>query len=211
MKTSASRGSLGCQTPPPISFNLKLPNTPSHFIRSQNMASQRDRRVSWVMNATISYWDEQEIQSVFSRYEVKHILSIHLSIKHKKDEWQWTRDKRGSFSVFKGYKTLRKTRHPSYFSLLSIWPLPIPPKVYGEPVNLFYLTKKSFNIGECGCCNSAEEDTLHSLLRCSARADELSLTKVDDLLSKYLAFKEWWGALCQKKKRDEKSRIVMLF
>ncbi|KAJ8755052.1 hypothetical protein K2173_016557 [Erythroxylum novogranatense] len=184
-------------------FSTSLGNNPSYIWRSilqaRSLLSQGCRRRvgdglnihiwrdPWLMDPDDPFIhtpsNDQltpKIRQVFHQRDVDQILQIPLSFSRRTDDWLWTLNTQGEYTVKEGYRlgmegVTLDLREPD-FLWGNIWQLHIPGKVrfflWRSLRNALpcrtNLKKKHIVIDDnCPICGAAAEDELHILLRCT--------------------------------------------
>ena len=153
-----------------------LPNLVSGLITSPLGAFYVNTRVNELMCPIELQRDRDLIVDIFNHRNQEHILNIPLSFRHIEDQWYWTQEERGLYSVKIGYRVQQDnlaTASSSFWN--NFWKLQVPPKVLificrtlqGTLPTADRLQSRMVPVSPlCPVCGVDRESTLHLFFEC---------------------------------------------
>uniref|UniRef100_A0A803Q469 Reverse transcriptase zinc-binding domain-containing protein n=1 Tax=Cannabis sativa TaxID=3483 RepID=A0A803Q469_CANSA len=173
------RKSIGNGTNVSILLDPWLPDPSNPYVLSDHPRLM-NQNVSSLFSVQSKSWDLDIVNDLFEERDKNLVLSIQLSENATADEWYWSKEANGFYTVKSTYRLLQQAsgvdiavNDQTLFKFL--WQLDIPPKVHHFlwrvlvgclPTKVQFSTKNVNVDLYCPFCNSALETISHILIKC---------------------------------------------
>ncbi|XP_019155928.1 PREDICTED: uncharacterized protein LOC109152735 [Ipomoea nil] len=151
-----------------------LPDPHDPFVHSDQPTQLPDLMVADLIDHDQGIWKQDLILQLFIPRDANLILQTPVCVDFK-DDWYWSGDIRGIYTVKNGYKQLGEINGPCDALWNNIWKLQVPPKwriflwraitnILPTITNLIRRRVEIQNV--CPACGFLEEDVMHILCNC---------------------------------------------
>ncbi|XP_062114673.1 uncharacterized protein LOC133825790 [Humulus lupulus] len=181
-------------------------------------------KVSSLMQSDGIGWDVEVVNDLFNARDARCILSIPICPNRPIDNWVWSLEPSGFFTVKSCYKHLQLLKHGDALDLdksfwKCLWQAKVPPKVKDLvwrastgclPTN-FQLHMRHIGVDlKCPLCQSDSETTVHSLVSCTSVWPCWSRLEFRVTPPASESFATWLRANLDGKNEDQRAKIFML-
>uniref|UniRef100_A0A2C9VS60 RNase H type-1 domain-containing protein n=1 Tax=Manihot esculenta TaxID=3983 RepID=A0A2C9VS60_MANES len=157
-----------------------LPNVADGKVTTQRSEETMHLRVCDLIDEQVRAWNVPKISVTFNERDKRLILSIPLSLRCVRDEWMWTHERGGTYSMKSGYQLLRSDGQPTQHRgqdefWRKLWKIKAPPKMLDLlwraannclPTKHRLLQKHIIQEDTCPVCSVDTESSLHILSTC---------------------------------------------
>uniref|UniRef100_A0A803QEJ8 Reverse transcriptase zinc-binding domain-containing protein n=1 Tax=Cannabis sativa TaxID=3483 RepID=A0A803QEJ8_CANSA len=185
-----------------------LPGIGTNFITTYH-PNLSGRTVDSLMKIEEKVWDKELLFDMFTEEESRCILSIQLSDSATMDNWFWSEEKSGFYSVSSAYKLLQQQSGAwpcsgAVSCWQNLWKMHVPAKVHhlvwramaGCLPTKVQLTTKHVHVDlTCPLCNVEVESISHVLLHCGFARSCRNISMVGYVGEAATDFSSWFGDL----------------